>query len=199
MAADPTRRPAAARCPAPARAPRGRLLAGLWLAAAGFAAAAAPTIEKPVESGAAVAASKRTAPAHGWFDGATWRPLTLDAGVRADFTGDASGKSVALRAAAGPLKDVPTALQSPVLRDESGRARALPGGILVVLAQPLDEPALQRLLERHAVAPPRRVNDRIWRIEAPAGLASLELANRLAASGDFAAVQPDWWVERVRK
>jgi len=194
MDAEPALHPRTSPCPALAGA---CLLLGLWLGAAGLAAAT-PAVEKPVEAGAALAGAKRVAASHGWFDGPTWRPLTLDPSLRADFSG-ATGKSVALRPSAGPLKQVPDAQQSPVLRDETGRARALPGGVLVVLAQPLDEAAVRGLLERHAAAAPRRINDRTWRIEAPAGLASLELANRLAASGVFAAVQPDWWVERIRK
>lgn len=160
---------------------------------AGTAAAAAPSFDKPS------AATKRDAPTHEWIDGGTRRALTLEAGVRADFTPALAGKAVALRAAQGPLADVSGALQSPVLRDESGRARALPGGVLVVLAAALDDASVQAVLARYGVAAARRVDGLTWLVDSPAGLASLELANRLARSGEFASAQPNWWVQRVRK
>ena len=45
----------------------------------------------------------------------------------------------------------------------------------------------------------RPLSPRAWLVESPAGLASLELANRLAATGAFAGAQPNWWVERALK
>jgi hypothetical protein len=143
--------------------------------------------------------AKRVAPTHAWEDGGARRGLWLDASVRADFSPALAGRGTVLRQSAGPLKDVPDALQSPVLRDESGRARALPGGVLVVFAEPADDAAVRALIASHGANVARRVNETTWLVASPPGLASLELANRLAATGAFASAQPNWWTERVRK
>jgi len=45
----------------------------------------------------------------------------------------------------------------------------------------------------------RRLSDTLWIVEGPVGLGSLELANRLQATGRFASAQPNWWVERTLK
>jgi hypothetical protein len=207
MAADPVRRPigepAAAALPA---APFAALLCLAMLCAApagpalagpppGPASGPAPLVDKPAS------VAKRAAPTHAWRDGAATRPLTLDPSMQADFSPKAAGAApgAVLRPAGGALKDVPLALQSPVLRDDAGRARALPGGVMVVLAEPLDEAQARALIERHGAVPLRRIADRVWLLEAPAGLAALDQANRLAATGAFAGVQPNWWVERSLK
>jgi hypothetical protein len=164
--------------------------------AASVAADGAPLLAKPA------ALAKRPAPTHAWHDGAVRRPLSVDPALRADFTPRADGRAGVLRAADGPLKDVPAALQSPVLRDEAGRARALPGGVVVVLAETLDDAATRALLARHGVASAegaRRTGERSWLVPTAPGLPSLELANRLADSGTFAAAQPNWWVARTLK
>ncbi|RPH42422.1 MAG: hypothetical protein EHM87_16835 [Burkholderiales bacterium] len=146
------------------------------------------------------AAGKRVAASHAWHDGAARRTLTLESGLHADFSGALTGKSVALRAGSGgALKDVSPSLQSPVFRDEGGRLRALPGGVVVMTRSPLDEPAARALLASHDARPTRRLGERAWLVESAAGLASLELANRLAATGAFDAAQPNWWVERALK
>lgn len=162
---------------------------------AGTAREPARMVEKPAS------VAKRSAPTHTWFDGKTPRMLTLDPTRRADFSPKASGAgpSAVLRSADGPLKDVSPALQSPVLHDEGGRARALPGGVLLVVADGLDDAATQALLARHGASAARLVAERIWLLPSPPGLESLDLANRLAASGGFESAQPNWWVERIRK
>jgi len=43
------------------------------------------------------------------------------------------------------------------------------------------------------------VSGTVWLLEGPPGLGSLELANRLHAGGQFAAAQPNWWVQRTLK
>ncbi len=40
---------------------------------------------------------------------------------------------------------------------------------------------------------------RVWLVATPAGLASLDLANRLHESGDFESASPNWWQFRARK
>jgi hypothetical protein len=143
---------------------------------------------------------KRAAPSHAWHDGSARRSLVLQSGWRADFSGALSGKSVALRPTSdGALKDVSPSLQSPVFRDEGGRLRALPGGVVVTLRDGLDEAAARAFLATHDARATRRLGERAWLVESAAGLPSLELANRLAASGAFAAAQPNWWVERTLK
>jgi hypothetical protein len=165
-------------------------------------AAAPPTDVPPAELpllSKPPAVAKRPAPTHAWTDGATVRALTLDPRLRADFSSGTGVRRAVLREAAGPLKDVSGALQSPVLRDESGRARALPGGVVVTFDGAPDEAAARALLARHGAAAARPLSPGAWLVESPAGLASLELANRLAASGAFASAQPNWWVERTLK
>jgi hypothetical protein len=143
---------------------------------------------------------KRAAPSHVWHDGSARRSLVLQSGWRADFSGALSGKSVALRPTSdGALKDVSSSLQSPVFRDEGGRLRALPGGVVVTLTDGLDEPAARAFLASHDARATRRLGERAWLVESAAGLPSLELANRLAATGAFVAAQPNWWVERALK
>lgn len=134
-----------------------------------------------------------------WHDGGTRRALTLQSDLQADFSTGPQGKSAVLRPSTGVLKDVSPALQSPVFRDESGRLRALPGGVLVVLAAPLADDAATALIASHDARAVRRIGDRTWLVESAAGLPSLELANRLAATGAFAAAQPNWWMARTRK
>jgi hypothetical protein len=176
---------------------------GALLAAAAPALAAAhgpdgspgavPPLSKPS------AAAKRVAPTHAWHDGTVVRALTIEPRLRADFSPGSGRRGPALRESAGMLKDVSPALQSPVLRDEAGRARALPGGVLVTLAGVPDEATARALLARHGATAVRRLASGTWLVETPAGLAALELSNRLAATGAFASAQPNWWVERALK
>lgn len=213
-AGTPSRRPAARRprtastralAAAPAAAPAAALAAAVLVAAlaAGPAHAAAPPTDVPPAElpllSKPPAVAKRPAPTHAWTDGATVRALTLDPRLRADFSSGMGVRRAVLREAAGPLKDVSGALQSPVLRDESGRARALPGGVVVTFDGAPGEAAARALLARHGAAAARPLSPAAWLVESPAGLASLELANRLAASGAFASAQPNWWVERTLK
>jgi len=190
MAADPLRT-------APRRAVSAlTFLLVLQVGAAAAAGGPDAPVEKPTAAALPVAAAKGPGDGPGWYDGRTWRPLTLEPALRAE-SGAAVGKTVVLRRAVGPVKDSDPA--AVVLRDDAGRARVLPGGVLVVLARTLDDEAARALLARHGLAGARRIADGLWRADAPAGLASLEIANRLATSGDFESAQPDWWVERVRK
>jgi hypothetical protein len=191
MAAEPTLRRAAA-----TRALVLALACGT-LALVPTVRAAEPPADAPALSKPSFA--KRIAPTHAWHDGATTRALTLDPGLRADFSTGLAGRPAALRASSGPLKDVSPALQSPVLRDESGRARALPGGVVVTFADATDEALARALLAAQGAPAARPLSPRAWLVESPAGLASLELANRLAATGAFAGAQPNWWLERALK
>jgi len=174
-------------------------VAGLVWATGAVAALNAPG---PLERPAVATAAKpsrlvaKSVPTHWWHDGSVRRPLTLDMSLEADF-GPAVGTDV-IR----PARDASAGaggLVSPVLRDDRGRLRALPGGVLVVLQAPLPEADARGLLEASGVRPVRALGQVLWLVEGPVGLGSLELANRLHTSGRFASAQPNWWVARTRK
>lgn len=168
--------------------------------AAGSAVAAAPGSPSPapVDKSARPAVAATAASPLAWYDGAVRRPLVVDASLEADFT-PRTGKDASPIRPASTVGKSASALSSPVLRDESGRMRALPGGVLVVLAAPTDDAGARALIARAGAVPVRAVGAGTWLVESPAGLASLELANRLHATGLFAAAQPNWWVARALK
>jgi hypothetical protein len=140
---------------------------------------------------------------YGWHDGTTWRTLNLDPQWEADFS-----PSVQVQGPRAVLRPVnPTATKSslerpfhsPVLRDESGTPRALPGGVMVVLHKPLDDNAARALFQAAGVQPVRRIQSTIWLIASPAGLPSLDVAKRLHESGWFQSAEPNWWTPRALK
>lgn len=168
------------------------------LAARGALPAPGPAAGPPVGTAAKPARiATKAVSTHAWHDGASRRDLTLEPGLIADFSPSVASGPV-LRPAS--VQDsVPAVFSSPVLRDDAGRLRALPGGVLLVLSAPLDDAAAQALLQRAGVARAQRLGATLWRVDGPAGLASLELANRLHATGLFAAAQPNWWIARTTK
>jgi hypothetical protein len=173
------------------------------LCAAGAAAASSPGAG-PQQSGAVGTASKpvrfvgKSASSHWWYDGAVRRPLSVDRSLEADFS-TGIGKSASVLRPAGSATKAAAPLVSPVLRDDTGRARALPGGVLVVMKHPVDDVAARALIARAGAVPVRRVAETIWLLEGPTGLGSLELAERLHETGVFASAQPNWWIERSLK
>lgn len=203
-------RPPVSRSPAAAGTPARRAFARAGVVVAVLGATLPATVPAAAPAGDAPATgipllskppagAKRVAPTHAWADGPVTRGLTLDPRMQADFSPGPDGRRAVLRESPGQLKDVSPALQSPVLRDESGRARALPGGVVVTFAGAPDDAAARALLARHGETAVRRLPSGAWLVETPAGLVSLEVANRLAASGAFASAQPNWWVERALK
>lgn len=112
-----------------------------------------------------------------WYDGTVRRPLTVEAG-----------------AATTKGEDV-------VLRDAGGASRSLPGGVVVTLRGTPTESQARQELAAAGLQPVRAVGAgaKVWLVAAPAGMAALELANRLHESGRFEAVQPNWKEERVKK
>lgn len=175
--------------------------------------AAAKAPEKAESRRPAPAASP--APSEGlyWYEEGRRRALKVDAAQVADFVRkDESARRMPLRASRDSEKS-PAGLPdgvSPVLRDAGapGRPRALPGGVIVTLKS---APAGNDAGARHAQAlaqlaaaglQPLRALDpgaRRWLVASPPGLASLELANRLHESGEFAAAAPNWWQPRALK
>jgi hypothetical protein len=181
------------------------LLAILLGTAAGARAADAPQTPPAIAKSARAPTSDKApgaAPStgqHHWHSGSERRALRLDRALQADFSLARPEKSAVLRASGSPLKDVPAALQSPVFRDESGRPRALPGGVIVLFDAPLPEDAARATIERHGARIARRIGERTWLLASDPGMAALELANRLHATGAFAAAEPNWWIERTKK
>jgi hypothetical protein len=92
---------------------------------------------------------------------------------------------------------------SPVFYENAGgqgRRRALPGNVIAEFDVGLDRAAVERWAESAGLKLLRKLNfGNFYVIESPSGLASLELANRLQASGEVKSAQPDWWVEAVTR
>lgn len=135
-----------------------------------------------------------------WYDGDHRRALWSDPANIADFSAGQEKSQV--------LKPAGTAkgggAQSPVFRDGAGeksRARALPGGIVIRFAAGSTPAQRDALFAKHALTPLREIGsgDGMWLVESPPGLDSLELANRLHESGDFAGAAPNWWQQRTLK
>lgn len=140
----------------------------------------------------------KSAPTHAWHDGTAPRTLTLEPGWMADFSPTGVAPGPVLRRTDANVS-APAAFASPVLRDDAGRLRALPGGVLVTTHAPMDDASAALLLRRAGVGPGRRLGATLWLVEGPPGLASLEAANRLHGTGLFASAQPNWWVQRTTK
>jgi hypothetical protein len=88
---------------------------------------------------------------------------------------------------------------SPVFLDASGRPRALPGGVIVSLKQALAEDDARAALDAAGLVPLRRIGERMWLVESPPGIESLEMANRLQEEGRFGFAQPNWWQPKTTK
>lgn len=137
-----------------------------------------------------------------WYDGEVRRPLWAEPAVVVDFAQAAGGAPVV----PGPagLEKGAGAHRSPVFRDAASPGsplRALAGGVIVRLRPGTTGAQRAALFAKHGVAQPRRVGgqDDVWFVPAPAGVASLELANLLHETGDFASASPDWWKARTLK
>ena len=141
---------------------------------------------------------------HYWYDGGVRRPLRIDPDQAARFsTGKSAAAAVVVPAAAVAAGKAATGTDavSPLLRDENGAVRALPGGVIVTLqGEATDDASARQRLHALGLAPVRPIGTglRTWLVAAPAGLESLALANRLHEGGQVAA-QPNWWQPRVRK
>jgi hypothetical protein len=172
------------------------LIAAAW--AGGALATVVPTEPPTVSKPSSRAVAAKQAPTHAWHEAGVRRTLRLESTLEADFS-PRVGKDAGVLRPAGAAPKSAAPLVSPVFRDDAGRLRALPGGVLVVLRAPLPEADARALIARAGATPSRALSPTLWVVEAPAGLAALDLANRLHASGAFAAAQPNWWVERTLK
>lgn len=209
--------PSRCRCPALA-APAVFLLVALGLAApapaAGQAAGASPGgAAQPLtaaQAGSGEGSGSDDSPTHMVREGRGMRPLWIDPGRVAEFnqpgtdhpslrapnSGEREGGT---RLGKRDAQSAGTAPVSPVFLDASGMPWALPGGVIVALKQALGEPQARAQLQAAGLSPLRRIGDRMWLVESPAGMASLDLAERLHSEGQFEFVQPNWWHRRTKK
>ena len=127
--------------------------------------------------------------------------------VQADRAGKAAGtaapNSTSLKTSPNIPPSSPTVASaprvSPVFVDAGGNPRALAGGVIVSLKEALASEQARARLEGAGLTPVRQIGERMWLVESPVGVASLELANRLADTGQFEFVQPNWWQPRTTK
>lgn len=87
----------------------------------------------------------------------------------------------------------------PVLRDASGKAYGLPGGLIVTFRESLSDTEARAQLEAAGLVPQEQISPGIWSVQGPAGLESIELANKASASGRFADVSPNFWHKKALK
>lgn len=174
-----------------------------YLAPAMLCAAALSVHAQPASKGATPASSASKDSTLYWYDGDTRRELRIDASNLARFGAQAKSARAAdvIVPAEFARKDVgPSETVSPLLRDEAGRPRALPGGVIVTLPADMTEQEARQQLEALGVQPLRAIGagTRMWLVAAEPGLASLQLANRLHETGRVSA-QPNWWQPRAKK
>jgi len=176
-------------------------LAGLL----GMPASMAQPVPGPIDISRIETVSKRPSVAvksvqttHAWHDGTAIRMLSLDPTLEAHFAAGVLPQERVLRPAGSTRRDA-AAQVSPVLRDESGRPRSLPGGVVVVLKTPMDETGARALISQAGAIPLHALSDRLWLVQGPVGLGSLRLANQLQAAGLFESAQPNWWMPRTLK
>lgn len=143
-----------------------------------------------------------------WYDGGERRLLWAESGLQADFGGAPGTKQSVIRPAVGDKTAAGDSGAAPagatVYRDQAdagGRLRALPGGVLVGFRPGTTAAAREALLARHGLRLVRPIGERAdWVLVAsPPGDVSLDLANRLHESGDFASASPNWWQPRQLK
>ncbi len=182
-----------------------RFSVGLLTTLLGMQAVLAQPAPGPIDTSRIETASKRSSvavksvqPTHTWHDGTSTRMLTLDQSLEAHFPGGLLPEGSVLRPAGSTDRAVASQV-SPVLRDESGRPRSLPGGVVVVLKTPMDETSARALIGQAGAIPLQALTDRLWLVQGPVGLGSLTLANQLQARGRFESAQPNWWMPRTLK
>ncbi len=150
-----------------------------------------------------------------WYDGKRKRALVTEADTIADFgTADKRKAQPELRSTPALGSKAAQTEQaegtSPLFVDAaSGRiAGALPGGVLVHMPRAIDIEAAAALAQQFDTqvqgpvgAPSDATNSQyeLWLFNADAGMASLELANRLHESGAVQAAAPNWWKPRTLK
>lgn len=79
--------------------------------------------------------------------------------------------------------------------------QALPGGVIVTLKQVLPDVQARAFLQQQGLTPLHELGSGsgTWLVESAPGAASVQLANKLYESGQFAGAQPNWYRPRIRK
>ncbi len=88
---------------------------------------------------------------------------------------------------------------SPVFVDAAGNPRALPGGVIVTFAEALPDSEARARIAGAGGAPARAIGPRSWLVDSAGGIAALQVADALRASGAFASVEQNWWRPPVLK
>ena len=94
----------------------------------------------------------------------------------------------------------PGTAYSPVLRDSLGTKapmRALPGNFIVHFQLSWDESKVKAWIARNKfeVVQKLEIGPNVYVLKSEAGLASLQRANEVHASGEVVAAYPNWWRE----
>lgn len=154
-----------------------------------------------------------------WYDGDRKRMLSLDSDTLADFGSNPKEPATEPR-----MIDQTTTSQtkaqsgvnestigvSPMFKDASSGqyAGALPGGVMVRTLRPMNIDTVMGIARafgssvlRPIGSPTGAANGAhdFWLFEAAAGIATLELANRIHESGQVSSAAPNWWKPRQRK
>lgn len=188
------------------RAPLAIVIAALVAALPGLPERAAATGTAEAGGPRKQALAAHGAATHYHYENGQRRALRVDPGWIADF---ASPPRKSPGQAAAPMKrsiggeKALAALPpgaSPLLRDEHGAPRALPGGVIVRL-RPADRASARERLAAAGLLPlrPLAPDGSAWLVDAPAGLAALDLANQLHESGRYESAAPNWWRPRALK
>lgn len=175
----------------------------------------------PSDASGSTGSSEKTAenPSLYWYDGKRKRMLSLDADTLADFGSNplrpaAKPKLIDQTAATLTKSQAPTdqanAGVSPMFKDASSGqyAGALPGGVMVRTLRPMNIDTVMGIARAFGSSVLRPIGSPagtadgahdFWLFEAGAGLAALELANRIHESGQVSSAAPNWWKPRQRK
>ncbi len=190
-------------------------------------AACAAGLEKSHGSATKAAAASKAAnnlSEYTWYDGGRERKVYLAPQLVADFAGGvkaalpearevhARGGAVLyeldgdsdVRSLRATLSARGTdAAVSPVFFDDgggAGRRRALPGNVVVEFDAERDADAVNAWAGEQGLTILRKLSfGNYYLVQSPAGLASLDLANRLQQSGAVRSAQPNWWTEVVTR
>ncbi len=134
---------------------------------------------------------------HYWYDGDQKRPLLIDSEKVVVFTEKAApqirNKTLVSEKSLGET--------NAPLFSHQGNQRSLPGGVIVTLAGNQTPSSARAMLVSDGLQPVRMLadNPNQWLVASPAGMESLNLANRLHEGKKYQAVQPNWWQPRVKK
>ena len=125
-------------------------------------------------------------------EGAGVRVWRLSPGAEPDFVARSSNQSLDAEAF------------SPVFHDGNAPGapkRALPGGVIVTLDEQWSDEQVESFLAVNGLGVRRRldIGRHVLVLDSAAGMASLELANRLHESGEVVSATPDWWREAATR